>query len=223
VEDCEKEFKGRPDFPAGSREAVVDYLWQHAIPADIRPALPKPARRPVMVTPLLASYNGVLGAEELRADPALAALPARWRDALTARSHPPAWPGAVRASQAAAVRSRLVKALSAAGVLLVTGVDVESTGYNVPGAGVHRELAMLVKAGLTPADAIRAATVNCAEMLGSAATLGRIEVGFKADLFAVEGDPLANVQDLQRIKLVVRGGEALSPSDLLAQARRAAR
>ena len=98
-------------------------------------------------------------------------------------------------------------------------MDVGSAGYNVPGAGVHRELALLVKAGLAPADAIRAATVNCAEMLGVAASLGEVKTRFKADLFAVDGDPLANIADLRRIRIVVRGGEALNPGELLAQAR----
>jgi imidazolonepropionase-like amidohydrolase len=100
---------------------------------------------------------------------------------------------------------------------------VASTGYNVPGAGVHRELAMLVAAGLSPAAAIRAATVNCADLVGAGKTLGQIAVGFKADLIAVEGDPLAKIEDLQRITLIVRGGEVLERQQLLAQARRAIR
>jgi len=102
-------------------------------------------------------------------------------------------------------------------------VDVLSSGYNVPGAGVHRELAMLVAAGLSPADAVRAATVNCAELVGAGDTLGQIAAGFKADLIAVDGDPLARVADLQRISLVVRGGEVVEREQLLAQARRAIR
>jgi hypothetical protein len=223
VEACEKELKARPDFPARDREAAVDYLWQHASPADIRVAPAATVRRQVTVIPLLASFNGVLDAEELRGDPALAALPSRWRDALLARAHPPGWPRAAAAAQAANARARMVKALSAAGVRLAPGVDVEATGYSVPGAGVHRELSLLVSAGLAPADAIRAATINCAEMLGAGATLGQIRTGFKADLIAVEGDPLANIEDLRRIKLIVRGGEALTQAELLAQARRAAR
>jgi hypothetical protein len=220
MEEFEKELRGRPDFPAQNREAAVDYLWRRASAADLRPVVPKAARGRVTVIPLLASFNGTLDVEELRNDAAVGALPARWREGLTARAHPPAWPDA---AQAAGGRSRLAKALSVAGARLVTGVDVESAGYNVPGAGVHRELALLVKAGLAPADAIRAATINCAEMLGTAAALGQIAPGFKADLFAVEGDPLANVADLRRVRLVVRGGEALNPGELLAQARRAAR
>jgi imidazolonepropionase-like amidohydrolase len=82
---------------------------------------------------------------------------------------------------------------------------------------------MLVAAGLSPAVVIRAATVNCAELVGAGDMLGQISAGFKADLFAVEGDPLATIEDLQRITLIVRGGEALERQQLLAQARRAIR
>ena len=106
---------------------------------------------------------------------------------------------------------------------VVTGVDSTAHGYNIPGVGIHRELALLVAAGLTPADAIRAATVNSAEMVGGGAVLGQIRAGFHADLFAVEGDPLQKIDDLQRIKLIVRAGEVLERQDLLTQARHAAR
>jgi imidazolonepropionase-like amidohydrolase len=82
---------------------------------------------------------------------------------------------------------------------------------------------MLVAAGFAPAEAIRAATINCAEMVGSSATLGQIKAGGLADLFAVEGDPLQHIEDLLRIKLIVRGGEVFDRQELLAQAKRAAR
>jgi hypothetical protein len=220
--DCEKELRARPDFPTQS-EAVVDYLWRYASAADLRPVLPRAVRGRVSLIPQLASFGGTLDVEDLRNDAAVGALPQRWRDALTARAHPPGWPGSASAARAADARGRLAKALAASGARLVTGVDIESAGYNVPGAGVHREMALLVKAGLSPADAIRAATINCAEMLGTGEALGQIAPGFRADLFAVEGDPLANVADLRRIRLIVRGGEALNAADLLAQAGRAAR
>ena len=165
----------------------------------------------------------MLGAEALKQDAALALLPARWRETLQGRAHPAGWPGAARAVQAADIRSRLVRHLVAAGARIATAVDVESSGYNVPGAGVHRELSLLVAAGLSAGDAIRAATVNCAELLGLEGSLGQIKVGFKADLIAVDGDPLARIEDLQRIKLIVRGGEILERDQLLAQARRAVR
>lgn len=222
-QDYERELGSRPDYPRTVGDELTDYLWQRAGAADLRPVIPKTARRRVVVIPMLASFNGTLGAEALMQDTALPVLPGRWRQALLARAHPGSWPGAARAAEAAAIRARLARDLVTAGARLVTGVDVESSGYNIPGAGVHRELALLVAAGVSTVDAIRTATLNCAELLGSAGSLGQIKVGFKADLIAVEGDPLARVADLQRIKLIVRGGEVLERDQLLAQARRAVR
>ena len=96
--DIERELASRPGFPGDDREAAADYLWQHASAADLRPAVPKSAR-PVTVIPMLASFNGVLDAEELKADPAVAFLPAKWRDALLARAHGAGWPRAAAAAR----------------------------------------------------------------------------------------------------------------------------
>ncbi len=222
-DDVEREASGRPDYPRDDRDAAADYLWQYAGGADARPVIPKAQQQRIALVPLLASFNGTLSAGSLKQDAAVQALPARWRDTLLRRARPASGPGAARAARAAAIRGRAVRAFLAAGARIVTAVDVASTGYNVPGAGVHRELAMLVAAGLSPAEAIRAATVNCADLVGAGATLGHIAVGFRADLIAVEGDPLATIEDLQRITLIVRGGEVLERQQLLAQARRAIR
>lgn len=221
--DAERDLGAAPDFPRDDKDAATDYLWEHAAPADLRPVIPKARQQRIWVVPMLASFSGTLEAESLKNDPAVPLLPARWREPLLGRGHPAAWPGAARASQAATVRGRFTRALAAAGARLVTGVDVESTGYNVPGAGVHRELSLLVAAGLSAGEAIKAATVNCAEMLGAGASLGQVAAGYKADVIAVEGDPLARVEDLARIKLIVRGGEVLARDELLSQARRAVR
>ncbi len=222
-DDIEREASGRPDYPRDDRDAAADYLWQYAGGADARPVIPKAQQQRVALVPMLASFNGALVAASLKLDPALQTLPAAWRDTLLRRAHSANWAGAARATQAAAIRGRSVRAFLAAGARIVTAVDVASHGYNVPGAGVHRELAMLVAAGLSPAEAIRAATVNCADMVGAGTTLGQIAVGYQADLIAVEGDPLAKIEDLQRITLIVRGGEILERDQLLAQARRAIR
>jgi imidazolonepropionase-like amidohydrolase len=92
----------------------------------------------------------------------------------------------------------------------------------VPGLALHRELAALVSAGLTPADAIRAATSVPAGTLGVASTLGQVLPGFRADLLLVRGDPLADVGALREVARVIRGGEILDRQALLASARRAA-
>ncbi len=90
------------------------------------------------------------------------------------------------------------------GVKMACGSDpgnVELQGKNA------RELAALVKRGLTPAAAIRCATVNAAELMGWEARVGAIEPGKYADLIAVEGDPLADVSILQHVAFVMKGGQ----------------
>jgi imidazolonepropionase-like amidohydrolase len=88
------------------------------------------------------------------------------------------------------------------GVKVAMGTDaaVYPHGLNA------RELAVYVKLGMSPADAIRTATVNAAELLGWSDRVGAIEPGKYADLIAVDGDPLADISTLQRVKFVMKGG-----------------
>ncbi len=58
-------------------------------------------------------------------------------------------------------------------------------------------------------------------MLGAAQEVGQIKAGYQADLVGVEGDPLRQIEDMGRIRLIVRGGEVLDRQQLIAQAQRA--
>ena len=70
-----------------------------------------------------------------------------------------------------------------------------------------RELGWFVKAGMTPEQALRAATANGAELLGMEKSLGAIRPGFLADIAAVEGDPLADIEVvIQKVRWVMKGG-----------------
>jgi imidazolonepropionase-like amidohydrolase len=77
----------------------------------------------------------------------------------------------------------------------------------------------LVRAGVTSADAIRAATTNAVAMLGLEGVAGTIAAGADADLLIVDGDPLQRIGDLSRITHVVRRGELLDPTRLRDRAR----
>lgn len=92
-----------------------------------------------------------------------------------------------------------------AGVKVLAGTD--QVGFPVR-QGV-RELARLVEAGLTPMEAIRAATILNAEMLGRDHELGSIEPGKLADVIAVPGNPLADLSVLERVSFVMLGGEVV--------------
>jgi imidazolonepropionase-like amidohydrolase len=120
----------------------------------------------------------------------------------------PAFVRLVRDTHAA--RRRNVAKLRAAGIRVLAGSDA-CNAANLPGAGLHVELAKLVEAGLTPGEALRAATAENARFLaGDAADFGTIAVGQRADLVLVAGDPTARITDLGRIAHVVLDGAVLT-------------
>jgi imidazolonepropionase-like amidohydrolase len=90
------------------------------------------------------------------------------------------------------------------GVRIVTGAD---TGYGPNSmTRISHEVAAFVDIGMTPAEALRAATVTAAEMLRLEKTTGAVEPGLEADLIAVDGNPLDNPAVLQDVLLVVSNG-----------------
>jgi imidazolonepropionase-like amidohydrolase len=103
-----------------------------------------------------------------------------------------------------AARQHLAHAF-ASGVKVAFGTDaaVYPHGLNA------REFAVMVKLGLTPLQAIQAATINAADLLGWSDRVGSLEPGRYADLIAVEGDPLQDVTTLERVKFVMKGGEVV--------------
>jgi len=97
-----------------------------------------------------------------------------------------------------------IRRFVARGGRIATGTDA-SNQLLVPGAGVHLEMELLVGAGLSPLEALRAATVHGAELLG-ADSLGRIRSGAVADLVVLGADPLADIRGTRRIERVMLGG-----------------
>ncbi len=87
---------------------------------------------------------------------------------------------------------RLVRELHDAGVVLVPGTD-SGGSVLISGLGLHRELELFQRAGLSPYEALRTATVNAARVLGKLDRIGTIEVGKDADLILTEGNPLVDL------------------------------
>jgi len=102
----------------------------------------------------------------------------------------------------------LVPLLRAHGIGLLAGTDLGTTGI-VSGASLHDELALLVDAGYTPAEALRFATLNPARFLGLSDSLGTVEAGKIADLVLLERDPLADIRNTRRIAVVIQAGTVL--------------
>lgn len=93
----------------------------------------------------------------------------------------------------------------ASGVKVAFGTDAAVYPH---GMNAH-EFAVMVKLGLPPLQAIQAATVNAADLLGWTGKVGTLEPGAWADIIAVDGDPTKDVTTLERVKFVMKGGEVV--------------
>lgn len=100
-----------------------------------------------------------------------------------------------------AARQNVARAF-AAGVKVGFGTDAAVYPH---GMNAH-EFAVMVKLGLTPLEAIQAATINDADLLGWADRVGSLEPNHFADIIAVDGDPLQDITTLERVKFVMKGG-----------------
>ena len=101
-----------------------------------------------------------------------------------------------------------LRKLHDAGVNMAAGTDSGTPGV-VIGKGLHKELELMVEAGISPMEAITAGTRNAADNLGKANELGTIEPRKLADIIAVSGDPLKDIRDTREIKLVIKDGKIL--------------
>lgn len=84
----------------------------------------------------------------------------------------------------------------------------------VPGFCLHDELQALTQAGLSPLQAIQAATINAARLLGREDTQGSIDVGKRADLVLLDADPLTDIRNTRRIAAVIVRGRVLEKADI---------
>ena len=112
----------------------------------------------------------------------------------------PAWLAAMRDWSC-----RATGAAHRAGVAIAAGTD----SATLEPFDVQRELARLVDCGMTPLEAIRAATQTNARALGMGETHGTVEVGKAADLMAVTGDPLADINATKNVRLVIQAGRVV--------------
>ncbi|MGI9172637.1 MAG: amidohydrolase family protein [Chthoniobacterales bacterium] len=111
------------------------------------------------------------------------------------------------------ISCRIVHAFRNAGVTILAGTDAPMP-LVYPGFSLHDELELLVECGLTPLDALRAATSEPAKFLGRDGEFGSIAVGQRADMILLEADPLQDIRNLRRIRAVILGGRLLRQADL---------
>ena len=103
----------------------------------------------------------------------------------------------------------IIQVLHREGIPIVAGTDV-----SVPGHSLHRELELYVKAGLTPLEALQAATITPARVMKLDSDVGTIEQGKRADIVILGGNPLENVSNVRKVDFVVTEGRLFDASKL---------
>jgi len=199
-----EQAKARPAGPWPQIEVRAAETYDEAKAALVFQRLVK---NRTWVTPtVVQSSAAAKDASELTADERLKELPAAtresWRAQLAQR------PGGESATMRQALfekRLDLVRAMHRANVPMLAGTDM-LLPYVFPGFALHEELELLVRAGLTPLDALRAATLNPARFLGREADLGSVARGKLADLVVLDANPLDDIRGTKKIAAVIVGG-----------------
>ena len=111
------------------------------------------------------------------------------------------------------LRLRQVNAAHRLGVKFLAGTDATST-FPVHGFSLHDELALFVKAGLTPMEALQTATLNPAKFLALADSFGTIEKGKFADLVLLDANPLDDINNTTKLAAVIINGRYLGRETL---------
>jgi hypothetical protein len=168
------------------------------------------ARNGTWLTPTLTQLRGALAPDELADDPRLryvpAALARRWRE-----GREPITDDDRRIQQ---LQARAVGIAHGAGVGLLAGTDASDEPYVFAGSTLHEEMWLLVEmASLTPAQALRTATLNPALYLGAADSLGSVRAGRMADLVVLDANPLENIRNTMRIHAVVANGRMIDAAE----------
>ena len=109
----------------------------------------------------------------------------------------------------------MVRLMKETGVEIMAGTDTGDP-YTVPGVTLQRELELLVKAGLTPAQALETATVIPARFLGWEESMGTLKAGMVADLVVLDANPLADIRNVSKVSGVAVRGRYLQRSQIRA-------
>jgi len=169
------------------------------------------------VCPTLLVIHGPLSLDggDLGQDPRLKYIPPGWRESWRNSFLTASATGGVRADVEKLWRMqlRIVGDMKLAGVGLLAGTDT-AMPYCFPGLGLHDELELLVRAGLSPMEALRTATYNPAKYFGQLDSMGTIEQGKIADMVLLDANPLENISNTQKIAGVVFGGRFFDKTGL---------
>lgn len=156
------------------------------------------------------------GDDDFRNDPRIKYIPDSmkqpfWENAFGWKEHTPEFNA--QAKKLFQKQLEVVGMMNRAGVRIIAGTDTANP-YVFPGFSLHDELALLVQAGLTPAEALRTATINPAKYFDMEKSLGTVEKGRIADLVLLEANPLTDINNTRKIDAVIVGGKYLPKETL---------
>lgn len=211
LEHTETLFEGT--FSAGLKEGEAVDAIQRFRAKGAKELFARFVKNKTVVTPTLVAYRSII--ESL--DSSLPPDPRRRYVALSlkkeAKEAEPVSAGELAGWKRMFAELReVVRMMNQSGVPLMAGTDV--AGPRVPGFTLHDELVLLVEAGLTPLQALQAATLTPARLLNKANDFGAVESGRVADLVLLDANPLDDIRNTQRISAVVVGGRLLTRGDL---------
>jgi hypothetical protein len=208
-------------YPLKPRNGPAADAWLAAAARDLNTLQARLVRGRVALVPMMAAAMASAFPEEAASDPSLTLLPEARRADLKAMLAKLPAADIAKAKRAWTSQAAFLKRFVTAGGRVAAGTGFEFGGYPVPGAGLHRELAALVRAGLPPIEALRAATSTAAGLVGAKPAVVLLTPGTDANFIIVSGDPLKRIEDLVSITHVVRAGEVFDPKVLLARAKQA--
>jgi imidazolonepropionase-like amidohydrolase len=173
------------------------------------------AERRIVLDATVNIFEGMFEAQRGEVDPGYKAISARLppqvRRGLLLGGLTPAKGDEERYARAFASMLRFLGALHQAGVTILPGTDA------LAGFALHRELELYAAASIPTADILRLATLGSAEVNRRSHELGVIAPGWLADLIVIDGDPLSDISDVRRVRLVVMGGVRFDPDALYRQ------
>ncbi len=161
-------------------------------------------------TPTLTLWERMarIGETQREHDPLLSQVPAAIRRTWP-ETEPPVKPeDAAKLKRQFELALRMVRLMKECGVEILAGTDTGDP-YTIPGVTLQRELELLVKAGLTPMEALRSATVLPAKLLDWDSAVGTLKKGMVADIVLLNANPLADIRNISRVHAVVLRGRYL--------------
>lgn len=212
-DDPQRLLAAHQDFLGGW--TAFELEWQRIPFARLESVAKQLVAHGIVIVPTLALHEAFarMADADLMKDPALSEVPESvlkvgWNPAdIMGRAK---WTAATLAAfkQTLPILQRFVGVYAHLGGRIAAGTDTPQQ-FVVPGVSLHRELELYVASGLTPAQALRTATVEAATLLGIQDRVGLVAVGKAADLVILDADPLADIRNTRRIWMVVKGGHVI--------------